>query len=69
MAVDVLGRVIEVVSGMDLDRFIAERVTGPLHMASTDFYVHESTPPQHGAYLGCRDGGGNCGPARALKWD
>jgi CubicO group peptidase (beta-lactamase class C family) len=33
----VLGRVIEVVSGIDLDRFIAERVTGPLHMAATDF--------------------------------
>ena len=42
MAVDVLGRVIEVVSGMDLDRFIAERVTGPLHMAATDFYVHQA---------------------------
>jgi CubicO group peptidase (beta-lactamase class C family) len=40
MAVDVLGRVVEIVSGMDLDRFIAERVTGPLHMAATDFYVH-----------------------------
>jgi CubicO group peptidase (beta-lactamase class C family) len=42
MAVDVLGRVIEVVSGMDLDRFVAERVTGPLHMAATDFYVHQA---------------------------
>jgi CubicO group peptidase (beta-lactamase class C family) len=42
MAVDVLGRVIEVVSGMDLDRFIAERVTEPLHMATTDFYVHQA---------------------------
>jgi CubicO group peptidase (beta-lactamase class C family) len=41
MSVDVLGRVIEVVSGMELDRFIAERITKPLGMASTDFYVHE----------------------------
>jgi CubicO group peptidase (beta-lactamase class C family) len=39
MAVDVLGRVIEVVSGMELDRFIADRVTGPLGMASTGFYI------------------------------
>jgi len=29
-SVDVLGRVIEVVSGMDLDRFIEERVTKPM---------------------------------------
>ncbi len=42
VAVDVLGRVIEVVSGMELDRFVAERVTAPLHMAATDFYVHEA---------------------------
>ncbi len=46
MAVDVLGRVIEVVSGMDLDRFIAERVSGPLHMAATDFYVHQADLPR-----------------------
>jgi CubicO group peptidase (beta-lactamase class C family) len=41
VAVDVLGRVIEVVSGMDLDRFIDERVTTPLGMTSTGFYVRE----------------------------
>ena len=42
MAVDVLGRVIEVVSGMDLDRFIEERVTKPLGMTSTGFYAREA---------------------------
>lgn len=41
-AVDVLGRVIEVVSGMDLDRFIEERITKPLGMTSTGFYVREA---------------------------
>jgi CubicO group peptidase (beta-lactamase class C family) len=41
MAVDVLGRVIEVVSGQPLDHYIAERVAGRLQMKSTDFYVHE----------------------------
>ncbi len=40
VAVDVLGRIIEVVSGEPLDQYVAEHVTGPLHMASTDFYVH-----------------------------
>jgi CubicO group peptidase (beta-lactamase class C family) len=42
MAVDVLGRVVEVASGMDLDRFVAERVTKPLGMTSTGFYVAET---------------------------
>jgi CubicO group peptidase (beta-lactamase class C family) len=42
MAVDVLGRVIEVASGMDLDRFIEERITKPLGMTSTGFYVREA---------------------------
>ena len=42
MAVDVLGRVVEVASGMELDRFVAERITGPLGMASTGFYVADS---------------------------
>ncbi len=41
MSTDVLGRVVEVVSGMELDRFIAERITKPLGMNSTDFYVRE----------------------------
>jgi CubicO group peptidase (beta-lactamase class C family) len=42
MAVDVLGRVAEVVSGMPLDRFVEERVTSPLGMTSTGFYVREA---------------------------
>src|ERR1700756_2139564 len=49
---DVLGRVIEVVSGMDLDRFVEERVTKPLGMSSTGFFVREADqdrlPPPHG---------------------
>jgi CubicO group peptidase (beta-lactamase class C family) len=42
MSTDVLGRVVEVVSGMELDRFIAERITKPLGMTSTGFYVPEA---------------------------
>ena len=34
---DVLGRIVEVVSGVDLDRFIADRITGPLKMSDTGF--------------------------------
>jgi CubicO group peptidase (beta-lactamase class C family) len=39
VATDVLGRVVEVVSGMPLDRFFAERVFGPLGMVDTGFTV------------------------------
>ena len=36
---DVLGRVIEVVSGMTLDRYVEEKICGPLRMTDTGFYV------------------------------
>jgi len=37
MSTDVLGRVVEVASGMDLDRFIVERICKPLSLADTGF--------------------------------
>jgi CubicO group peptidase (beta-lactamase class C family) len=42
VSTDVLGRVVEVVSGMPLDRFFAERIIGPLGMVDTAFTV----PPE-----------------------
>jgi CubicO group peptidase (beta-lactamase class C family) len=36
---DILGCVIERASGMPLDRFLAQRITGPLHMQDTQFYL------------------------------
>ena len=44
---DVLGYLVEVVSGMPLDRFIAERITGPLKMTDTCFYL----PPEKAGRL------------------
>jgi len=41
VATDVLGRVIEVVSGRPLDQFLQERVFGPLGMGETGFWVGE----------------------------
>lgn len=41
---DVLGRVIEVVSGMPLGEFLRERILGPLGMVDTAFHVE---PGQH----------------------
>jgi CubicO group peptidase (beta-lactamase class C family) len=46
MSTDVLGRVVEAVSGTELDRFIAEHIATPLRMAATDFYVHEPNLPR-----------------------
>jgi CubicO group peptidase (beta-lactamase class C family) len=42
VSTDVLGRLVEVVGGMDFDRFIAERITGPLKMPDTGFYISAS---------------------------
>ncbi len=42
VATDVLGRVVEVVSGQSLDRFFAERIFGPLGMVDTGFWVPEA---------------------------
>jgi len=39
VSTDVLGRVVEVASGKDLDAFIEERITGPLKMHDTGFWV------------------------------
>jgi CubicO group peptidase (beta-lactamase class C family) len=39
MSTDVLGRVIEVVSGLPLDKFIEERITKPLKLGDTGFDV------------------------------
>jgi len=41
MGVDILGAVIEKVSGQKLSQFIRENITGPLEMKDTDFWVPE----------------------------
>ncbi len=42
VATDVVGRLVEVVSGQSLDEFLAERVFGPLGMTDTGFYAPEA---------------------------
>ncbi len=42
VAIDVLGRVVEVVSGKPLDAFIKARIFDPLGMVDTGFYVPEA---------------------------
>src|SRR5438270_1465125 len=41
VSTDVLGRVVEVVSGQSLDRFFADRIFGPLGMDESAFFVQE----------------------------
>ncbi|MBV9529823.1 MAG: beta-lactamase family protein, partial [Bradyrhizobium sp.] len=42
MSTDVLGRVVEVVSGMALDQFVEERIARPLRLTTTGFAVSEA---------------------------
>jgi CubicO group peptidase (beta-lactamase class C family) len=44
ISTDVLGRVIEVVSGEPLDQYVAEHVTGPLGLHSLKFQVDPNAP-------------------------
>ena len=46
MSVDVLGRIVEVASGMPLDQFFAERITKPLGMRDTGFYLSAPQTPR-----------------------
>ena len=42
MSTDLLGRVVEVISGVDFDRFIAAHISDPLRLQVTDFSVAEA---------------------------
>jgi len=58
VASDVLGRVVEVVSGQPLDRFFAERIFGPLGMGDTGFWVEgEAAGKLAALYTAGPDGG------------
>jgi CubicO group peptidase (beta-lactamase class C family) len=46
VSVDVLGRIVEVVSGMPLDQFFEERITKPLGMPDTAFYLTAAQAPR-----------------------
>lgn len=52
VATDVLGRVIEVVSGQSLDRFFAERIFEPLGMTDAGFWVDEARADRLAALYG-----------------
>ena len=54
---DILGCVVERVSGMPLDRFIATRITGPLRMTDTHFFLPPEKRSRLAAVYATRAGG------------
>jgi CubicO group peptidase (beta-lactamase class C family) len=58
ISIDVLGRLVEVVSGSALDDFFANRIFKPLDMKDTGFYVPEEKWPRFAAVYGPNAGGG-----------
>ena len=65
MNTDVLGRVIEVASGQPFDRFLAERIFGPLEMTDTAFRV----PPEKAGRLAALYTPGDDGRVHELDAD
>jgi CubicO group peptidase (beta-lactamase class C family) len=49
VATDVLGRLVEVISGQSLDEFFASRILGPLGMTDTAFWADEERAARLGA--------------------
>ncbi len=58
IAADVLGRLIEVVSGQPFDVFLAERIFQPLGMVDTGFYVPSEKNNRFARMYGPKSGGG-----------
>jgi CubicO group peptidase (beta-lactamase class C family) len=58
LSTDVLGRLIEVVSGQSLDRFIAENISGPLGLSDTYFYLPDDKAPRLATLYAYVDGEG-----------
>ena len=65
VAIDVLGRVVEVVSGKPLDAFIKARIFDPLGMVDTGFYVPEA---QHKRLVALYKGADVLDPMKPGLW-
>ncbi len=57
VSTDVLGRLIEVVSGVPLDQFFQDRIFGPLGMRDTAFWVRPEKQPRFAAVYTFDDAG------------
>ncbi|HEY9524044.1 MAG TPA: serine hydrolase domain-containing protein [Thermopolyspora sp.] len=57
VSTDVLGRVVEVASGLPLDRFLAERIFGPLGMTDTGFSIDAANADRMASLYGANHRG------------
>lgn len=57
-ATDVVGRLVEVMSGMRFDRFLQERIFDPLDMVDTHFYLPAAKLDRFAAQYRPKEGGG-----------
>lgn len=57
VGLDVIGRIVEVVSGMTLDKYIATRIFAPLGMTDTNFAIPDSELSRFPALYQASDGG------------
>jgi CubicO group peptidase (beta-lactamase class C family) len=67
MATDVLGYLIEMISGMTLDVFFEEKMLKPLGMEDTDFYVPEARLNRFAAEYGPSTGSGQAPTENAME--
>ena len=58
VGIDVIGRIIEVISGQSLDRFLAARIFEPLGMTETAFEVPDKLIGRYAALYTAKAGGG-----------
>jgi len=58
VATDVVGYLVELISGMPLDAFLEEKIFKPLGMEDTGFYVPKAKLDRFAALYGPADGGG-----------
>jgi CubicO group peptidase (beta-lactamase class C family) len=65
---DVLGVIVETVSGMSLQTFFDERLTGPLGMKDTSFYLPPDKADRLAVVYEAADGGGIRRAADAAAW-
>jgi CubicO group peptidase (beta-lactamase class C family) len=69
VSTDVLGRLVEVISGQPLDEFFQQRIFAPLGMADTSFGLRESDDPESLARLYVATPGQPGGPSSGMTFN
>ncbi len=68
-SIDVLGRLVEVISGKPLDQFFQERIYGPLGMKDSGFFVPEAKWSRLATLYTPKRGGGGIEPSKGFAQD